>query len=100
MLAASNDTISNLCQHLCMCYNALNSFNFTKLDKEEPSKPFKFTLCLDTNQNYQLSNVTPPLDEVKTKVVVDNLNKDGKSGFNSFAVGMSKSILVLWYNLI
>ena len=45
--------------------------------------------------------MTPPLDEAKTKVVVDNLNKDGKSGFNSFAVGMSKSsILVLWYNLI
>ena len=31
------------------------------------------------------------LDEEKTNAVLDVLNKDGKSGFNSFAVGMSKS---------
>ena len=35
--------------------------------------------------------MNPSLDEDKTNAVLDVLNKDGKSGFNSFAVGMSKS---------
>ena len=67
------------------------SFKFTKLDKDDPSRPFIFTLSTGDNEEYKLSGVNPSLDEDKTNAVLDVLNKDGKSGFNSFALGMSKS---------
>lgn len=68
-----------------------HSFKFTKLDKADPSRPFIFTLSTGDNEEYKLSGVNPSLDEDKTNAVLGVLNKDGKSGFNSFAVGMSKS---------
>ena len=66
------------------------SFKFTKLDKEDPKRPFTFTLGVDENNDYNLLSVNPPLDKKKTDRVLDTLNADGKNGFNSLAVGMSK----------
>jgi hypothetical protein len=45
---------------------------------------------VDENKDYNLSNVNPPLDKIKTDPVLETLNADGKNGFNLFAVGMSK----------
>mmetsp|Transcript_39876 Transcript_39876/g.84969 ORF Transcript_39876/g.84969 Transcript_39876/m.84969 type:complete len:244 (-) Transcript_39876:768-1499(-) len=65
-------------------------FKFTKLDREDQSRQFMFTLSIDENSDYQLSDVNPPLDQRKTDPVLYCLNKDAKNGFNSFAVGMRK----------
>jgi hypothetical protein len=45
---------------------------------------------MDDNDDYNLLNVNPPLDKSKTNPMLETLNADGKNGFNSFAVGMSK----------
>jgi hypothetical protein len=45
---------------------------------------------VDENNDYNLSNINPPLDKDKTNPVLETLNADGKNGFNLFAVGMSK----------
>ena len=50
----------------------------------------------EDNQEYILSGVNPSLAVNKTDPILDELNKDGKSGFNSFAVGMSKSLFLLY----
>ena len=50
----------------------------------------------EDNQEYILSSVNPSLDVAKTNPILDELNKDGKSGFNSFAVGMSKSLFLFY----
>lgn len=71
-------------------YHYIRSFKFTKLDREDESRPFTFTLSMDEDNDYQLSGVNPSLDRNKTDALLNNLNADGKNGFNSFAVGMSK----------
>ena len=45
---------------------------------------------MDENSDYELSDLNPPLDRNKTNPVLNGLNSDGKNGFNSFVVGMSK----------
>jgi len=65
-------------------------FKFTKIDREDPSRPFAFTLSMDENSNYELSDVSPRLDQYKTDPVLDGLNKDRQNGFNYFVVGMRK----------
>jgi hypothetical protein len=45
---------------------------------------------VDENNDYNLSNVSPPLDKSKTDPLLETLNADEKNGFNLFAVGMSK----------
>ena len=47
----------------------------------------------EDNEEYILSGVNPSLDVAKTNPILNELNKDGKSGFNSFAVGTSKYLL-------
>lgn len=54
----------------------------------------------EDNEEYILSGVNPSLDVAKTNPILDELNKDGKSGFNSFAVGMSKSLFLLLLSLV
>ncbi len=66
------------------------SFKFTRLDKDDPKRPFTFILSVDENNDYNLSNVSPPLDKSKTDPLLETLNADEKNGFNLFAVGMSK----------
>ena len=86
--------VSFIHSHYIDIHNQINSFKFTKLDKDDPSRPFTCTLSMnEDNQEYILSSVNPSLDVNKTNPILDELNKDGKSGFNSFAVGMSKSLL-------
>jgi len=80
-----------------LIYPQINSFKFTKLDKDDPSRPFTFTLSMnEDSEEYILSGVNPSLDVNKTNPILDELNKDGKSGFNSFAVGMSKSLFLFY----
>ena len=50
----------------------------------------------EDSEEYILSGVNPLLDVNKTNLILDELNKDGKSGFNSFAVGMSKSLFLFY----
>jgi len=66
------------------------SFKFTKLDREDQSRPFTFTLSMDKNNDYELSDVNPSLDQIRTDPILNGLNSDGKNGFNSFVVGMRK----------
>ena len=67
------------------------SFKFTKLIKDDPTREFNFTLKRDdSNDNYMLTNVNPTLDRTQTDILLTMLNADGKSGFHSFVVGMSK----------
>ena len=44
----------------------------------------------ERNDNYMLTNVNPTLDTTQTDILLTMLNADGKSGFHSFVVGMSK----------
>ena len=44
----------------------------------------------ERNDNYILTNVNPSLDTTQTDILLAMLNADGKSGFHSFVVGMSK----------
>jgi len=66
------------------------SFKFTKLDREDQLRPFTFILSMDAKNDYQLSDVNPPLDQIRTNPILKGLNADGKNGFNSFMVGMRK----------
>ncbi|KAL7532487.1 hypothetical protein ACHAWF_004157 [Thalassiosira exigua] len=68
---------------------ALN-FKFIKLDPEDHERTFTFTLSMDENNDYMLTNVNPPLDQNETDPILGGLNSDGKNGFNSFVVGMRK----------
>mmetsp|Transcript_31585 Transcript_31585/g.66880 ORF Transcript_31585/g.66880 Transcript_31585/m.66880 type:complete len:97 (-) Transcript_31585:210-500(-) len=71
-------------------HNVIYSFKFTKLDPEDQSRPFTFTLSMDENNNYEISDVHPHIDKNKTDPILCVLNADGKNGFNSFVVGMRK----------
>jgi hypothetical protein len=44
----------------------------------------------DSNDNYILTNVNPTLETAQTDILLTLLNADGKDGFHSFVVGMSK----------
>eukprot|EP00578_Thalassiosira_sp_NH16_P008205 CAMPEP_0181111216 /NCGR_PEP_ID=MMETSP1071-20121207/19153_1 /TAXON_ID=35127 /ORGANISM="Thalassiosira sp., Strain NH16" /LENGTH=241 /DNA_ID=CAMNT_0023195087 /DNA_START=19 /DNA_END=744 /DNA_ORIENTATION=+ len=65
-------------------------FKFTKLDPEDHSRKFTYTLSMDDNNEYQLSDVNPTLDEKQTNSLLDDLNADHKNGFNTFVVGIRK----------
>jgi len=67
-----------------------NSFKFTKVDPADESRHFSFTVYLDEDNDYQLSNCNPSLGKTKTRPLVDQLNLDGKEGFNSFTIGIRK----------
>lgn len=66
------------------------TFKFIKLDREDQSRPFSFTVSMDESSNYQLEDVNPSLDRTKTDELIVGLNSDGKNGFNPFVVGMRK----------
>ncbi|KAL3768040.1 hypothetical protein ACHAWU_005498 [Discostella pseudostelligera] len=66
------------------------SFKFTKLDRNDPSRPFTFMLSTDENDQYMLSKVNPSISQTKTDAILDELNKDGTNGLNKFAIGMRK----------
>ncbi len=68
----------------------LHSFKFTKLDRNDPSRPFTFMLSTDENDQYMLSKVNPSISQTKTDAILDELNKDGTNGLNKFAIGMSE----------
>jgi len=65
-------------------------FKFTKVDPADESRHFSFTVYLDEDNDYQLSNCNPSLGKTKTRPLVDQLNLDGKEGFNSFTIGIRK----------
>ena len=49
----------------------------------------------DSNENYMLTNVNPSLDTTQTDILLNRLTADGKSGFHSLVVGMSKLCYLL-----
>lgn len=67
-----------------------NSFKFTKLDHNDPDKPFTFALSLDPDTDiYELTECNPRLNQKKIDEVMDVLNSD-KNGLNGFVVRMRK----------
>jgi hypothetical protein len=68
----------------------LYSFKFTKLDHNDPDKPFTFALCLDPDTDkYKLTECNPRLNQKQIDDVIDVLNAD-KNGLNGFVVRMRK----------
>lgn len=67
-----------------------HSFKFTKLDYNQPDKPFTFALVLDPDTDlYEIKDCNPRLNQKDIDEVVNVLNAD-KNGFNGLVVRMRK----------
>ena len=68
-----------------------HSFKFTKLDHNQPDKPFTFALVLDPDTDlYELKDCNPSLDPNDIDEVVNVMNADKDNGFNALVVRMRK----------
>ena len=67
------------------------SFKFTKLDHNNPDKPFTFALLLDPDTDlYELTDCNPSLDQKDIDDVINVMNADKSNGFNGLVVSMRK----------
>ncbi len=83
----------NFADRICTCNSislSKHSFKFTKLDRNNPSRPFTFLLSTDENDQYLLSKVNPHINQTRTDAILEELNNDGTNGLNKFAIGMSE----------
>lgn len=75
---------------LCSCY-ATYSFKFTKIDPQNPEKPYTFALILDPeNDKYEILDCNPSLHSKDIDTVVSVLNDDKDNGLNGCVVSMRR----------
>ena len=66
------------------------SFKFTRIDPENETREFTFKIHNDDDGNLVLTNCNGSLDERKTNPLIEQLNSDRASGFNTFMIGIRK----------
>ena len=73
---------------LLLC--CLRSFKFTRIDPEKETREFTFTIHNDDEGKLVLTKCNVSLDERKTNPLIEQLNSDRASGFNTFMIGIRK----------
>eukprot|EP00566_Odontella_aurita_P015875 CAMPEP_0113545258 /NCGR_PEP_ID=MMETSP0015_2-20120614/11163_1 /TAXON_ID=2838 /ORGANISM="Odontella" /LENGTH=286 /DNA_ID=CAMNT_0000445607 /DNA_START=144 /DNA_END=1004 /DNA_ORIENTATION=+ /assembly_acc=CAM_ASM_000160 len=63
-------------------------FSFVQIDREEPSRKFEFTLCVNGEEEWDVEECDPPLRAGSIMRLVDELNGEGDIGM--FVRGMRK----------
>ena len=87
---------SSIISHFVPCYihhhlQFIYSFKFTKIDPQNPDKPYTFALILDRETDrYEILDCNPTLHSKDIDTVVSVLNDDKDNGLNGCVVSMRR----------
>mmetsp|Transcript_16029 Transcript_16029/g.36076 ORF Transcript_16029/g.36076 Transcript_16029/m.36076 type:complete len:106 (-) Transcript_16029:385-702(-) len=69
---------------------------FTQIDRAAPSRKFSCTIHVNENNEYEIYDVSPPVDGAAFAVLRNELmqdNSDNRESFRRFIIGMRKEFV-------